>query len=509
MFPFNFSFFSSSAAAPTTVTVDFLVIAGGGAGGADNGSGWGGGAGAGGYRNSFNNENSGGGGSSETALELVTSTNVTVTVGAGGSGSLPNSTSGSNSVFSTITSIGGGHGGEPVNGPAANGGSGGGCATNGGGDNGRGLGTANQGFDGSGNDGGWSGGGGGAGQAGGVIPAANQAQLVLAGGNGLTSSINGTSITRAGGGGGAQDGFAGPGGTGGGGNGGTPPTAGTTNTGSGGGGRRTGGDGGDGGSGIVILRYPSSNIITVGAGLTFTTDTSISGVNITTFTAGTGDISIAAATPLAKVNNVYSMAFDAINDFINLGDFTSVLGSTNKFSTSLWCNWQGGTISRNGMLNFAPTFAGGTDTKFDVRFESASSIKITIDNGPTRTFSITPSIGSDWMHIAFTYDGTLSSGSADFDGVKLYINGVDTTGTTAVSSLPATIDFATMFGFLGFAQNFNEARKWNGSIDEVGIFNATLTQAQVTSIYNATTTGKTADLSDLTTPPIKWYRMGD
>ena len=62
------------------------------------------------------------------------------------------------------------------------------------------------------------------------------------------------------------------------------------------------------------------------------------------------------AAALAQVNNVYSMEFDpTIASHIDLGDFTSVLGNTNKFSTSLWCNWQSGdNPSKNGMLNFAP-----------------------------------------------------------------------------------------------------------------------------------------------------------
>jgi len=68
-----------------------------------------------------------------------------------------------------------------------------------------------------------------------------------------------------------------------------------------------------------------------------------------------------------------------------------------------------------------------------------------------------------------------------------------------------------MFGFLGFAQNFSESRKWDGLIDEVGIFNSTLTDAEILSIYNATAVvdgvNKTADLSQLTTPPVAWYRM--
>jgi hypothetical protein len=44
-----------------------------------------------------------------------------------------------------------------------------------------------------------------------------------------------------------------------------------------------------GGSGVVILRYPSSFTITIGAGLTGSTATL--GVNrVTTFTAGTGTV---------------------------------------------------------------------------------------------------------------------------------------------------------------------------------------------------------------------------
>jgi hypothetical protein len=75
----------------------------------------------------------------------------------------------------------------------------------------------------------------------------------------------------------------------------TAGTSGTANTGGGGGG---GGNtssapyetGGSGGSGVVILRYPKQYTITnPGGGLTFTT--AIDGDDkVTTFTAGTGNI---------------------------------------------------------------------------------------------------------------------------------------------------------------------------------------------------------------------------
>ena len=48
---------------------------------------------------------------------------------------------------------------------------------------------------------------------------------------------------------------------------------------------------------------------------------------------------------------------------------------------------------------------------------------------------------------------------------------------------------------------------YTGLIDEVGVWNTALTAANVQNIYNATTTGKTADLSSLS--PVAWYRMRD
>jgi hypothetical protein len=63
---------------------------------------------------------------------------------------------------------------------------------------------------------------------------------------------------------------------------------GTANTGGGG-----GADGGAGGSGVVILKYPNSLTITIGAGLTGSTAT-VGSDKVTTITNGTGNVSWAA-----------------------------------------------------------------------------------------------------------------------------------------------------------------------------------------------------------------------
>ena len=243
-------------------TVDYLVVAGGGGGGGANGGG--GGGGAGGYR-----ESSGAASGCYTASPLgacvsalpVTATAFPITVGGGGSG-FPSNANGSNSVFSTITSAGGGKAGCQTTG--SNGGSGGGGSGNG--CNAGGSGNTPPVSPPQGKDGGTSapntgGGGGGAGVAG--ADAAPCSPTGAVGGNGVATSISTSSVTRAGGGGGnAESGTGGAGGSGGGGKGGDGPTgngvSGTANTGGGGGGVDSlpgAAAGGAGGSGIVIIRY--------------------------------------------------------------------------------------------------------------------------------------------------------------------------------------------------------------------------------------------------------------
>ena len=98
---------------PPSYQVEYLVIAGGGSSGKGNGSlGAPGGGGAGGYRNSTIGETTGGGGSAEALLSIVGSLAYAITVGAGGTGATTagKGATGSDSVFSTITSGGGGGG---------------------------------------------------------------------------------------------------------------------------------------------------------------------------------------------------------------------------------------------------------------------------------------------------------------------------------------------------------------------------------------------------------------
>jgi hypothetical protein len=170
----------------------YLVIAGGG--GAGNAGG------AGGYRSSVPGEPSGGGAGAETPLPLTAGT-YPVIVGAGGAccpsggNRAPN---GNNSRFADIIATGGGGGAGGFGTSGGDGGSGGGAASSGSSNfSPGGVPVPKQGYNGGSRPStvGPFGGGGGAGDQGNAFGQQGR------GGDGVASSITGTSIYRAGGGG--------------------------------------------------------------------------------------------------------------------------------------------------------------------------------------------------------------------------------------------------------------------------------------------------------------------
>jgi hypothetical protein len=316
-------------------SLEYLIVAGGGGGasGKNNSSVAttnSGGGGAGGLLSNVSGDNTGGGVSAQPAYYALTGINYRIKVGAGGAkgdGAYNTSPSseesgqpGTRSAFHEFKSRGGGGGaGRNYNFISGNsiddrafsygtyGGSGGGMHAS----------VSNnaeeqQGYDGgignsSNNNAGGGGGAGGAGVsfASGAAGGIGAITTILTTSEATTASVgevSGSDLYFAGGGGGGGNttNNGGPaGGTGGGGKGSRTfsddAVAGTANTGGGGGGGASrsdgsGWDGENGGSGVVILRYPNTKTITVGAGLTSSTITQ--GTNkVTIFTAGIGTVS--------------------------------------------------------------------------------------------------------------------------------------------------------------------------------------------------------------------------
>ena len=245
------------------------------------------------------------------------------------------------------------------------------------------------------------------------------------------------------------------------------------------------------GSGLVFVDSGSNTGSSTGE-INLSAST-IASYTITYTTAGTcpntstQTVEIAA---LAQVNNVYSMEFDGVgNNKINCG----IANTYNILSLSAW-------VKPNSPVDYAGIFGTRNGTSSTLNYlltiDNTNKFRFIINDGGNKAVLSNDQITSSWTHVV---------GVADGNNIHLYINGVKQTATQTYGTIATTNDSLMIGAQFALDTTFT----FNGSIDEAAIFNVALTDAEILSIYNATETGKTADLNDLTTPPVKWYRMGD
>ena len=210
---------------------------------------------------------------------------------------------------------------------------------------------------------------------------------------------------------------------------------------------------------------------------------------------------------LAQVNNVYSMEFDGTNDKIEVTDTINEFGfSNNEFSLSAWIRIDS-NASQNGVIakrNIGSSSANKmwyfeTNTSSQLRFLWYNTLGGSDNASSTDTIPL-----NTWTHVVVTSDG---SGT---NGLNFYINGTpDSGGSKTSPSSSSSIQQTGTPLWIGARGGNSAAQYMDGKLDEVAVFNVELTAPEIQGIYLATETGKTADLDDLTTPPVAWYRMGD
>jgi len=447
--------------------VEVLVVAGGGSGGGSTA----GGGGAGGLI--YN-----------SAYQLTSAAAITVTVGAGGAGvgSVTVGNDGSNSIFGSLTAIGGGGGamtnGNPGGAAAKNGGSGGGGAHY----SSMNFGTPGTGTPGQGNNGGNGstgdqnsfpgGGGGGAGAVGGDATNSKSGN----GGNGSTFSISGTSTTYAGGGGGGSISNGGNGGTGGGAAGTSNGTAGgtaTSNTGGGGGGGwfYSGGSGGAGGSGIVIVRYPGLPAATGG------TIAYLNGYTIHTFTtsgtftpykwndtSGQGkEGNLINGVGFNSYQNGGSLIFDGSDDYVTVSNVYN-FGVSNAMTAEIWAKSDNATWNENGYLV-------SRRNQFIIHPQiSSTEVYFYIFSGVYQSVYLNPTSITVFNQYVLTYNA---------GDLRAYLNGSLGANST-VSSPIASYTGDTYIGKDDFL-----ARYLDGNVGAVRLYNRALSAAEITQNYNA------------------------
>jgi hypothetical protein len=465
----------------------------------------------------------GGGGVIYNSSYAVTQgTAVTVTVGNGGTGAPAagtngqsgghqyniSATQGGNSVFGSITSIGGGYGGSsyfqygPNNGYGGNGGSGGGASGYSDGNTGRnGTGSSGQGFNGGTSSGPYySGGGGGAGGAGssgpnipnggpGVLYSTISPYYFGGGGGGSAYSVSPGGNGGIGGGGGGAVGIT----TGGAGlNNGSPGGGGSpnaqTNTPGGDAGANTGGGGGggshynsnnkggNGGSGIVIVRYSgpqkaTGGTITTVAGYTihtFTSSGTFTPTSIWYDTTPNGNNGTVVNNPTFSAANGGSLIFNGSNNVVNAT--TSIINKVNGQEITVAC-WIKPSRTSGQYSMFCTNRSNDTATYSWMFYQHASDGAIAFHGVAQNKSSYIPAI-NQWINVV----NTVTAGGVS----TLYINGASNftvSGFTYGNATPSR---------LGIGADPGGQEPFQGSIAQVLIFNKALTASEVLQNYNST-----------------------
>ena len=200
------------------------------------------------------------------------------------------------------------------------------------------------------------------------------------------------------------------------------------------------------------------------------------------------------ASGIGTVDNVYSMEFDGVDDNINCGDFSAY--DNGDLSCSLWI-YKTTSISIDALIDNHLT---STSIKgFSIQVDDLERLFFKRNTATQRLGSGWRNVGislNNWHHILVTYNESANES-------KIYVDG-SLKETTAGGSGTNSASYDLKIGSAS-----SDAAFFTGNIDEVAVFDYTLDSDQVQEIYDATSTGKTADLDTLSTPPVAWYRMGD
>ena len=188
--------------------------------------------------------------------------------------------------------------------------------------------------------------------------------------------------------------------------------------------------------------------------------------------------------------NTYSLAFDGVDDYVDLGTGLDIFQYNigQSYTVSLWYKSTSSSLDRT-IINL-----GGNTYRF---YLATGNGKLAFGAGNSSTifgnYNWLPTAGAindgQWHHICIVQD---SSGGVP--NLTAYVDG-SSSGSGSNTNFATQNNNRIGNGFYGGVE---------GNIDEVSVYNTALTSSTITSIYNS---GVPNDLTSLN--PVAWYRMGD
>lgn len=162
-----------------------------------------------------------------------------------------------------------------------------------------------------------------------------------------------------------------------------------------------------------------------------------------------------------------ALRFDGTDDYVSVGAPSS-LAVTNAFSISAWVK----SSNLSGRRGVVSKVATGSD--YIIIETNESTFRVLAGNlSGTSTALSSGAIDTNWHHVVFKYDGTTSS---------LYVDGTFVTSATVNLS---PYGWNTGGGWVLGGNESGFVSYYDGSLDDIRIYNRALGANEITKLYNA------------------------
>ena len=194
--------------------------------------------------------------------------------------------------------------------------------------------------------------------------------------------------------------------------------------------------------------------------------------------------------------NIYSLAFDGVDDILITTEDSSIM-PTDNLTVGCWINPTTWAFPGNSQVRFpfGCVSAGGWGVSFSNNYNGTittfqSHVRVS-DTGSGSEGYLQPSAGTGfssalraltgWHYVAVTYDKATSKASLYFDGVEK-----DSTSGAAGADIVYHSSAARPLMFGADAQAGTTGQNFfDGNIDECSVWNKALTSAELIAVYNS------------------------
>lgn len=195
----------------------------------------------------------------------------------------------------------------------------------------------------------------------------------------------------------------------------------------------------------------------------------------------------------SSFTNTQSVELDGVDDYVDCGNVTTLNGQTN-ITISLWFKQDSSVTG----IQYPITKYGTGGNQLLVTYRVGGVIDVNLGGvGLFRSANAINYSDGNWHNMVITYD---SSRTNIYNRTAVSIDNVDiahstfSQSSTTITTSTANLNIGARTGY-GFYE-------WNGKLDEVAIWNRTLTPTEITEIYN---NGVPTDLSSYS--PNNWWRF--